>query len=120
MLAAGTRLGNFEIVGPLAAGGMGEVYRARNTTLRHEVALKVLPVTFLRDRDRTAHFKAEAEVLATLEHKDGVAGAEHSRTVVPALIEGPTLADRIQAGPLPLDEVLAISKKITEGMQSTR
>src|SRR6202030_3620752 len=95
-------------------GGMGEVYRARDTTLKRDVALKVLPATFLRDPERMARFQREAEVLASLDHPNighihGIVDSDDSRGLVLALIEGPTLADRIEAGPVPLDEAVAIA-----------
>src|SRR5271154_2728671 len=118
-LAAGTRLGPYEVVSLLGQGGMGEVYRARDTMLKRDVALKVLPATFLRDPDRMARFHREAEVLASLDHPHighihGVVDSEDSRGLVLALIEGPTLADRIKAGPIPVDEAVAIAKQIVE------
>src|SRR5271154_5363470 len=108
-LSVGDRLGHYEILAPIGAGGMGEVYRARDTTLKREVALKVLPTTFLRDPERMARFQREAEVLASLDHPNighiyGIVDSGDSRGLVLALIEGPTLGDRIEAGPLTLDE----------------
>src|SRR5580658_1439870 len=105
-LTAGTRLGSYEILAPIGAGGMGEVYRARDTTLKRDVALKVLPASFLRDPERMARFQREAEVLASLDHTNigpiyGIIDSEDSRGLVLALIEGPTLADQIALGPLP-------------------
>src|ERR1700692_3534052 len=107
----GERIGPYEILALLGAGGMGEVYRARDTTLKREVALKVLPATFLRDPERMARFQREAEVLASLDHPNighihGIVDSEESRALVLALIEGPTLADRIEAGPLPQEEAV--------------
>jgi serine/threonine-protein kinase len=121
-LTAGTRLGPYEILVPIGAGGMGEVYRARDTTLKRDVALKVLPATFLRDPERMARFQREAEVLASLDHPNigqiyGIVDSEDSRGLVLALIEGPTLADRIEAGPLTLDEAVAISKQIIDALE---
>src|SRR3984885_15480567 len=99
-LAAGTRLGPYEILAPIGAGGMGEVYRARDTALKRDVALKVLPATFLRDPERMARFQREAEVLASLDHPNigpiyGIVDSEDSRGLVLALIAGPTLANQI-------------------------
>src|SRR5438309_11449828 len=96
-LDQGTRLGHYEIVSLLGQGGMGEVYRARDTTLKREVALKVLPAAFLRDSERMARFQREAEVLASLDHPNvgpiyGIVDSEDSRGLVLALVEGPTLA----------------------------
>src|SRR5580698_10501738 len=121
-LTAGTRLGPYEILVPIGAGGMGEVYRARDTTLKRDVALKVLPATFLRDPERMARFQREAEVLASLDHPNigqiyGIVDSEDSRGLVLALIEGPTLADRIEAGRLTLDEAVAISKQIIDALE---
>jgi hypothetical protein len=101
---------------------MGEVYRARDTMLKRDVALKVLPVTFLRDTDRAARFQREAEVLASLDHPNigpiyGLTDSADSRALVLALIEGPTLADRIEAGPPTQDEAVAIAKQIVEALE---
>ena len=121
-LSAGDKLGHYEVLSLLGQGGMGEVYRARDTTLKRDVALKVLPATFLRDPERMARFQREAEVLASLDHPNighiyGIVDSEDSRGLVLALIEGPTLADRIEVGPLPLDEALAIAKQIIEALE---
>ena len=121
-LSVGDKLGHYEVLSLLGQGGMGEVYRARDTTLKRDVALKVLPAAFLRDPDRMARFQREAEVLASLDHPNigpiyGIVDSEDSRGLVLALIEGPTLADRIAAGPLPLDEAIAISKQIIEALE---
>src|ERR1700688_3254828 len=121
-LRVGDRIGHFEILTLLGVGGMGEVYKARDTTLKRDVALKVLPATFLRDPERMARFQREAEVLASLDHPNighihGIVDSEDSRALVLALIEGPTLADRIEAGPLPQDEAIAIAKQIIEALE---
>jgi eukaryotic-like serine/threonine-protein kinase len=121
-LAAGTKIGHYEVLSLLGHGGMGEVYRARDTPLKRDVALKVLPATFLRDPERMARFQREAEVLASLDHTNigpiyGIIDSEDSRGLVLALIEGPTLADQIALGPLPLDEALAVSKQIIEALE---
>jgi serine/threonine protein kinase len=121
-LSVGDKLGHYEVLSLLGAGGMGEVYRARDTTLKRDVALKVLPATFLRDPERMARFQREAEVLASLDHPNighihGIVDSEDSRGLVLALIEGPTLADRIEAGPLPQDEAIAIAKQIIEALE---
>src|SRR6266849_6360494 len=113
-LSAGDKLGQYEVLSLLGQGGMGEVYRARDTTLKRDVALKVLPASFLRDPDRMARFQREAEVLASLDHPNigpiyGMADSEDSRGLVLALIDGPTLADRIEESSLALDEALAIA-----------
>jgi len=121
-LSAGDKLGHYEVLSQIGQGGMGEVYRARDTTLRRDVALKVLPATFLRDHERMARFQREAEVLASLDHPNigqihGIVDSEDSRGLVLALIEGPTLADRMAAGPLALEETVAISKQIIEALE---
>src|SRR5215510_7892235 len=114
-LAPGSRFGAY-IVGPLlGAGGMGEVYRAQDTVLGREVALKVLPESFALDPDRLARFKREAQVLASLNHPNigGIYGFEEStgvQALVLELVDGPTLADRIVQGPIPLDEALPIAR----------
>jgi serine/threonine protein kinase len=121
-LSPGDKLGPYEILALIGKGGMGEVYRARDTTLKRDVALKVLPATFLRDPERMARFQREAEVLASLDHPNvghiyGIVDSADSRGLVLALIEGPTLEDRIAAGPIPLDEAVAIAKQIIEALE---
>src|SRR6266516_627572 len=99
-LASGNRLGHYEILAPIGAGGMGEVYRARDTKLNREVAIKMLPEAFAADPDRMARFAREAQVLASLNHPNiaAIYGVEDGALVM-ELVEGPTLA-----GPLPLEE----------------
>src|SRR5262245_66323265 len=102
----GTQLGSHEITAVLGKGGMGEVYRARDTRLKRDVAIKILPAEFSRDADRAARFQREAEVLASLNHPN-IAGiydleeANGSRFLVLELVEGETLAERIRRGPVP-------------------
>jgi serine/threonine-protein kinase len=120
-LSAGTK--HREVVSLLGKGGMGEVRKARDTTLKREVALKVPPAEF-RDPEGTARFQREAEVLASLDHPNsrpicGPVDSANSRALVLALIEGPALADRLDAGPLLQEDAGAISKQIIEGQQST-
>jgi len=122
-LAAGTRIGIYEIVAAIGAGGMGEVYRARDAKLNRDVALKVLPASLGQDPDRLARFRREAQVLAALNHPNiaHVHGFEDSGDVhalVMELVEGPTLAERISQGPLPLVEALPIAKQIAEAMEA--
>src|SRR5918996_259822 len=110
-LSAGSRLGAYEIIGPLGAGGMGEVYRARDTKLNREVAIKVLLAAVANDADRLVRFSREAQVLAALNHPNiahihGVEDADGVRALVMELVEGPTLADRIARGAIPVDEAL--------------
>jgi hypothetical protein len=122
-LVAGTKLGPYEIVALIGAGGMGEVYRARDTKLNREVALKILPATFANDAQRMARFQREAQVLASLNHPNiaSIYGLEESggvRALVMELVEGPTLAERVAQGPIPLDEALPIAKQITEALEA--
>src|SRR5262245_39967536 len=123
-LAPGTRFGAYEVAAQIGVGGMGEVYRARDVKLNRDVALKVLPPSFQHDADRLARFQREAHVLASLSHPNIAAiygvedassrgsgqGAVHA--LVMELVEGPTLADRIAMGPIPLDEAVPIAQQI--------
>ena len=122
-LTPGTRIGAYDVTGPLGAGGMGEVYRARDTRLDREVALKVLPEAFTADPDRLARFEREARVLASLNHPNiaqihGLEETGGTRALVLELVEGPTLADRLELGPIPLDEVLSIARQIALALQA--
>jgi len=121
-LSVGDKLGHYEVLSLLGAGGMGEVWKTRDTTLKRDVALKVLPASLLGDPDRMARFQREAEVLASLDHPNighihGIVDLADSRGLILALIEGPTLCDRIEAGPIPLDEAVAIAKQIIEALE---
>jgi len=121
--ASGARLGPYEIVGPLGAGGMGEVYRARDTKLDRDVAIKVLPELFVSDPERISRFQREAKTLAALNHPHigGIYGLEDASGVhalVLELVEGPTLADRIAQGPIPLDDALPIARQIAEALEA--
>ncbi len=107
----------------LGAGGMGEVYRARDTRLKRDVAIKILPAAFAQDPDRIARLQREAEVLATLNHPNiaAVYGFEETSAasgIVLELVEGPTLADRLVHGPMPIDEALAIAKQIADALDA--
>jgi serine/threonine protein kinase len=122
-LAAGTRLGPYEILSPLGSGGMGEVYRARDTKLGRDVALKILPAVFSTDPERLARFTREAQVLASLDHPNigAIHGFEESnglQALVLELVDGPTLADRIATGPILLDEALPIARQIAEALEA--
>ena len=123
-LAAGVRLGPYEIQEAIGAGGMGEVYRARDTKLDRFVAIKILPQIFAADPERIARFEREAKTLAALNHPNiaSIHGAEESaggvRALVMELVEGPTLADRIARGPIPLGEALAIATQIATALNS--
>jgi eukaryotic-like serine/threonine-protein kinase len=119
---SGTKVGPYEIVAPLGAGGMGEVYRARDSKLGRDVALKMLPDVFARDAQRMARFRREAQVLASLNHPNiatihGLEEADGKHALVMELVEGPTLAERIAHGPIPLDEALPIAKQIADGLE---
>ena len=122
-LSPGTTLGSYSVTAKIGEGGMGEVYRARDTKLDRDVALKVLPEAFTQDPDRLARFEREAKVLASLNHPNiaaiyGLEEAEGVRALVLELVEGPTLADRIKRGPIPLDEALPIAKQIAEALEA--
>jgi serine/threonine-protein kinase len=120
-LNSGTRIGPYEIVAPLGAGGMGEVYRARDIKLNRDVALKILPDVVAGDPDRLARFRREAQVLASLNHPNiaaiyGVEDSGPTHALVLELVEGPTLADRLSAGPLPVAEALAIARQVADAL----
>ena len=122
-LETGTRIGIYEVTGKLGEGGMGEVYRAHDTTLDRDVALKVLSEAFTADPDRLARFQREAKVLASLNHPNigvihGLESAGETQALILELIEGPTLADRIAEGPIPVDDALAIAKQIAEALEA--
>jgi len=121
-LSVGDKLGHYEVLSLLGQGGMGEVYRANDSKLNRQVAIKVLPLALARDAERLARFEREARVLASLDHPNighihGIVDSEDSRGLVLALVEGPTLAIRIQAGPIALEEALAISQQIIEALE---
>ena len=122
-LSRGTRLGQYEIVDALGAGGMGEVYRAQDTKLGRAVAIKVLPEAFLFDPDRIARFEREARVLASLNHPHIAAlyGMEESggqHFLVMELVEGQTIADRLRRGPLRVEDTLQIALQITDALEA--
>lgn len=121
MLSIGTRLGPYEVLAPLGAGGMGEVYRGRDTKLNRDVAIKVLLPSVADDPDRIARFTREAQLLAAFSHPNiarvhGVEDAGGVRAIVMELVEGPTLAERIARGALALDEALPIAAQIAEAL----
>jgi Tol biopolymer transport system component/predicted Ser/Thr protein kinase len=117
-LATGTRVGSYEVVGPLGKGGMGEVYRARDTRLGRDVALKVLPDAFAHDAERRARFEREARTLAALNHPHiaHIYGVE-DRALVMELVEGPTLADVIERGSLPIADTVAVARQIADALE---
>ena len=120
---AGTRIGPYEVTGSLGAGGMGEVYRATDTNLKRQVAIKVLPDALALDVERLARFQREAEVLASLNHPNiaaiyGLERANGISALVMELVEGPTLAERLAESALPLDETLHIAKQIASALEA--
>src|SRR5258706_3838005 len=123
VLGPGVRLGCYEVTAAIGAGGMGEVYRARDTKLNRDVALKILPPAFAADPDRLARFHREAQVLASLNHPHigAIYGFEDSgdtHALVLEFVDGPTLADRIAQGPIPIDEALTIASQIAEALEA--
>jgi eukaryotic-like serine/threonine-protein kinase len=121
-LQSGTRIGPYEILGPLGRGGMGEVWRARDTRLNREVAIKALPDAFARDADRLARFEREARLLASLNHPHiaGIYGLEQSdgQLLVLELVEGETLADRLARGAIPAEEAVRLALQIAEALEA--
>jgi serine/threonine-protein kinase len=113
-LATGIRLGPYEIIGPLGAGGMGEVYRARDSKLNRDVAIKVLPAAFANDAAYMARFQREAQVLASLTHPHiaAIYGLE-GNAIVMELVEGANLR-----GPLPIEEALKIARQIVDALEA--
>src|SRR5712691_7562396 len=121
---AGEQLGNYEVLAMIGKGGMVEVYRARDQNLGRDVAIKVLPAALAQNPDRLARFEREAKVLAALTHPNiaiihGMENpAGNARAIVMELVEGPTLADRLEKGALPLDETLAIMRQIADALEA--
>ena len=119
----GTRLGPYEIAAQIGQGGMGEVYRALDTNLGRQVAIKILPETFAHDRERLARFEREAKTLASLNHPNiahiyGFEKANGVPALTMELVDGPTLADRIAEGRIPVDEALLIANQIAEAIET--
>jgi eukaryotic-like serine/threonine-protein kinase len=117
------RLGPYEVTALLGEGGMGQVYRATDTNLKRQVAIKVLPASLAGDADRLARFQREAEVLAALNHPNiaaihGLEKSEGITALVMELVEGDDLALRIKKGAIPLDEALPIAKQIAEALEA--
>ncbi len=122
-LSAGTTIGSYEVTAQIGAGGMGEVYRATDTKLNRDVALKVLPEAFTSNPERLTRFEREAKVLASLNHPNighiyGLEETEGTQALVLELVEGPTLADRIAKGPIQIEEVLSIARQIAEALEA--
>jgi len=126
-LQPGVRLGPYEVVGAIGAGGMGEVYRALDSALNRDVAIKVLPGAMASDTERLARFKREAQVLASLNHPNiahvyGFEGAtlpdgSTAHFLAMELVEGEDLSERLKRGAIPVDEAIAIARQITEGLE---
>ena len=129
-LTRGTRLGFYEVTAQIGQGGMGEVYRAHDSRLNRDVALKVLPAAFANDADRLARFRREAQALAALNHPNvgAIYGFEETPSTEPGgatthalvleLVEGPTLADRIAQGPMPIAEALPIARQVALALEA--
>ena len=128
-LSIGSTVGPYHVLAKLGEGGMGEVYRARDKKLNRDVAIKILPELFAGDPDRLARFEREAQLLAALNHpniahihgfEESPASSGHAslRALVMELVEGPTLAERLAAGPMSLDEALPIARQIAEALEA--
>src|SRR5262249_50295818 len=119
----GMRLGAHEIAALIGEGGMGRVFRARDTKLKRDVAIKVLPEGFARDAQRLARFQREAELLASLNHPNiatihDIQEFEGTRFLVLELVQGETLADRVKSGPIPCEESLQLALQIAEALEA--
>ena len=122
-LQSGHQLAHYEILEPIGKGGMGEVYRAKDSKLGREVAIKALPDEFARDAERLARFKREAKVLASLNHPNiaSIYGLEQSGSthfLVLELVDGETLEERIAKGPIPVDDAVSLFVQIAEGLEA--
>src|SRR5512138_1047474 len=122
-LTTGTRLGVYEVTAQIGEGGMGQVYRATDTKLKRQVAIKILPPSLAADHDRLARFQREAEVLASLNHPHiaGIYGLEESdgiTALVMELVDGEDLSQRIARGAMPIDEALPIAKQIADALEA--
>ena len=119
----GTKISHYKVLEKIGEGGMGTVYRATDTKLNRDVALKILPQQFASDSQRMGRFQREAEVLASLDHPNigqiyGIEDAGQTKALVLQLIEGPTLADQIAQGPIPVEEALKIALQMAEGLEA--
>jgi serine/threonine-protein kinase len=122
-IGPGARIGPYEVVALLGEGGMGKVWRAHHTSLKRDDALKVLPEAFASDPERLARFQREAQILASLNHPNiahvyGLEESDGTKALVMELVEGPTLADRIAQGPIPLDDALPIARQVAEALEA--
>jgi serine/threonine protein kinase/Tol biopolymer transport system component len=123
MLASGTRIGSYEILAPIGAGGGGEVFRARDTKLGREVAIKILSAEFAKDHQRVARFEREAQILASLNHPNiaaihGLEEVSGQTFLILELVEGDDLSQRLEKGPLRMDEAIAIARQIAEALEA--
>jgi serine/threonine protein kinase len=123
VLVPGILLGSYEVLDAIGAGGMGEVYRARDTRLKRDVALKILPASFAKDPERLARFDREAKALAALNHPNiaqiyGLERSGRTPALVMELVESEDLSQRIGCGPIPVDEALPIAKQIAEALEA--
>jgi eukaryotic-like serine/threonine-protein kinase len=119
----GARVGPYEIVGPLGAGGMGEVYLARDTRLQRDIAIKTLPDAFTADPDRLSRFQREAQLLASLNHPNiaaiyGIEESDGQRALILELVDGETLAERLAMGPVPLEDAIPIANQIAAALEA--
>src|SRR5262245_37375257 len=119
----GQQLGSYELTALLGKGGMGQVYRARDTKLKRDVAIKILPDEFSSDPARVSRFQREAEVLASLNHPNvgaiyGIEQSNDTNALVLELVDGPTLAERLKAGSIPVDEALVLANQIAEALEA--
>src|SRR5499427_4730140 len=122
-LGVGAQISHYRVTGKLGAGGMGEVYRGLDSKLNREVAIKVLPESFAQDPERVARFQREAQVLASLNHPNiaaiyGLEESNGSLALIMEFVDGPTLADRIEVDPLPLDDAVTITKQIADALEA--
>src|SRR5712691_977507 len=122
-LQIGQQLGPYTILSLIGKGGMGEVFRAHDTKLQRDVALKSLPDYFANDPDRLARFQREAQVLAALNHPNiaqiyGLVESATARCIVMEFVEGETLQERLKRGPIPVDDALPIAKQICEALEA--
>src|SRR6266511_1129738 len=119
----GANFGPYRILSKLGEGGMGEMYRALDTELKREVALKILPAALAFDPDRLARFQREAELLASVNHSNiavlyGLEVADHTRAIVMELVSGTDLSDRITKGPIPVSQALPIARQIADALDT--
>ncbi len=128
MLGSGSKLAHYEVLGSLGQGGMGEVYRARDTRLGREVAIKIIPDAFAADPDRVMRFTREAQTLASLNHPhiaqifgiEEIPGSDRAatRALVMELVPGDTLAERIARGPIPVEEAIPMARQVAEALEA--